>query len=56
MNILDINLKIKKDMYPILFKLKKKELIKISEIIFNTGYQIMYPKIDETNIRNYQLD
>jgi hypothetical protein len=51
MNILDINLKIKEDLYPIMFKLKKKELIKISEIIFNTGYQIMYPKIDKTNIK-----
>lgn len=52
MNILDINFKIKEDMYPILFKLKKKELNKISEIIFKTGYEIMYPKIDEKNIKS----
>ena len=51
MDTIDINFKIKKELYPILFKLKKKELIKISEIIFKTGYDIMYPKIDETNIK-----
>ena len=51
MDILDINLKIKKDLFPILFKLKKKELQNISEIIFKTGYDIMYPKIDEINIK-----
>lgn len=51
METLDINLKLKKDVYPILFKLKKKELNKISDVIFKTGYDIMYPQINETNIK-----
>ena len=48
---MDLNLKLKKDAFPILFKLKKKELNKISDVIFKTGYDIMYPQISETNIK-----
>jgi hypothetical protein len=51
METMDINLKLKNDIYPILFKLKKKELNKISNVIFKTGYDIMYPQINETNIK-----
>jgi hypothetical protein len=51
MTTIDINMTIIKEQYPILFKLKKKELTKITEIIFKMGYDIMYPKIDEVNIK-----
>ena len=51
MSTIDINITIHKENFPILFKLKKKELNKITEIIFKTGYDIMYPKVDESNIK-----
>jgi hypothetical protein len=51
MATIDINMTINKEIYPILFKLKKKELNKITEIIFKTGYDIMYPKVDDSNIK-----
>jgi hypothetical protein len=51
MQSIDINIKILYDDYPILFKLKKKELNKIIDSILKTGYNFLYPKIDDTNIK-----
>lgn len=51
METMDLNLKLKKEVFPTLFKLKKKELNKIANVIFKTGYDIMYPQINETDIK-----
>lgn len=48
---LEITLKLKKENYPILFKLKKRELTKITELIFKMGYDLMYPTISDINIK-----
>ena len=48
---MDINIKIKQDDFPILFKLKKTELNKINNLIFKTGYDILYPNIDNKKIQ-----
>jgi hypothetical protein len=44
---MDINLKIKSDDFPILFKLKKKELDNIIIDIFKKGYDIYFPELNE---------
>jgi hypothetical protein len=48
---MDLNIKIKSNEYPILFKLKKVELNKITNLIFKTGYDILYPNIDKTKVQ-----
>jgi len=44
MQNIEINLTLSKTEYPILFQLKKKEMEKIVNKIFNLGYSILYPK------------
>ncbi len=48
---MELNIKIKSDEYPILFKLKKTELNKLTTIIFKTGYDMLYPNIDKTKVQ-----
>jgi hypothetical protein len=48
---MELNMKIKSDEYPILFKLKKTELNKLTNIIFKTGYDILYPNINKTKVQ-----
>jgi hypothetical protein len=49
MQIIDINLKLEKKYYPLLFQLKKKDKDKIAKKIFSIGYSILYPKLDSNN-------
>lgn len=49
MQSIDINIKILYDEYPILFKLKKKELNSVIKSILKIGYNFLYPKIDDIN-------
>lgn len=51
MQSLNITLNISCDEYPLLMKLKKKELNNLVDIIFKTGYDILYPKIDSTIVK-----
>jgi hypothetical protein len=48
MQTIDINLKLNKKDYPLLFKLKKRELDKTIYQILDTGYSIMYPSHEKT--------
>lgn len=48
MNSLEILIKIAKEEYPMLFKLKKRERDKLVKSIFKTGYKIHCPNVEES--------
>jgi hypothetical protein len=57
MNTIEHNITIHKDIYPIIFSIKKKELDSTILKIFDTGYKCLYPdenNIDK-NVNNYEL-
>jgi hypothetical protein len=54
MEIINLQLKLSKEEYPILFQLKENELEKTIYQIFNTGYVILYPKCVDTTNKSYE--
>ena len=47
-----ISIDIKKENYPILFKLKKKERDKLLKKIFYSGYLLYFPNLDDNEPTN----
>jgi hypothetical protein len=53
---INITLSLSKVKYPILDKLKAKDLKKITETIFENGYNLLYPSINQSKLLELQTD